>query len=217
MVDYKIVKTARRSVCILIKDGEVIVRAPHLTPKFIIEKLVREKSSWIEKHQKKKNFERDYTRDEQFLVLGKPHLLKIIVSEQEGVILDGANIRVNAISEKKDDIKRKVKKYFLTLTKNTVEKYLKKYKAQFRGPEKQAIFKFYKSKWGSCSAKNDLSFNVKLSMMPEKVIEYIVVHELVHTKHKNHSKNYWAEVGRFDLDYKSHRKWVRDNSDKMVL
>ena len=66
-----------------------------------------------------------------------------------------------------------------------------------------------KSKWGSCSVKNSLIFNYYLAKLPEDIIEYVVVHELAHIKHKNHQKEFWDLVSKFIPDYKERIKRLR--------
>ena len=67
-----------------------------------------------------------------------------------------------------------------------------------------------KSKWGSCSSAGNLNYNCLLMLAPEAVRDYVVVHELCHRRHMNHSPAFWAEVGRVLPDYKSARKWLRE-------
>jgi len=59
-----------------------------------------------------------------------------------------------------------------------------------------------KTRWGSCSWKNNISLNAKLVKLPEKLMDYIILHELVHTRVKNHGKEFYAELGRLVLDQK---------------
>ncbi|MDG6933817.1 MAG: M48 family metallopeptidase [Nitrososphaerota archaeon] len=68
------------------------------------------------------------------------------------------------------------------------------------------------SRWGSCSHYGNLNFNFRIGMAPPEVMEYVVIHELVHTKIKNHSKAFWSEVGRFCPNYKERQKWLRYNA-----
>ena len=70
-------------------------------------------------------------------------------------------------------------------------------------------FRFNKSRWGSCSVKNSLIFNYYLAKLPEDIIEYVVVHELAHIKHKNHQKEFWDLVSKFIPDYKERIKRLR--------
>ncbi len=63
-----------------------------------------------------------------------------------------------------------------------------------------------KTRWGSCSSKNNISLNMNLVRLPQKLQDYVILHELVHTKHKNHSKKFWAEMDRYVGDGKRLRK-----------
>ncbi len=53
-----------------------------------------------------------------------------------------------------------------------------------------------KTRWGSCSAKNNISLNIHLARLPQHLCDYVLLHELVHTKVKNHGKNFWAELDK---------------------
>lgn len=71
--------------------------------------------------------------------------------------------------------------------------------------------KYRKNKrtWGSCNYKNGLNFNILLTQFPLEVIEYVVIHELAHIEHKNHSKAFWALVKRYCKDYKQREKLLK--------
>ena len=73
-----------------------------------------------------------------------------------------------------------------------------------------------KSRWGSCSAQGNLNFNCLLLLAPPEVLDYVVVHELCHRKHMNHSPGFWAEVERVMLDYRQWKKWLRDNGVRLM-
>ena len=75
----------------------------------------------------------------------------------------------------------------------------------------------YKSKWGSCSSKNKISYNWRIILADQKIIDYLIVHELAHIKFKNHSKQFWDEVGKFCSGYKEARKWLRQNARMLVV
>ena len=68
-----------------------------------------------------------------------------------------------------------------------------------------------KTRWGSCSASGTLSFSFRLMMAPPRVLDYVVVHELCHLTHMNHSKEFWNMVESILPDYKEHRKWLKEN------
>ena len=68
-----------------------------------------------------------------------------------------------------------------------------------------------KTRWGSCSTKGNLNFNCLLMLAPDGVIDYIVVHELCHLKHMNHSKRFYAEVLRVFPEYRKWDRWLKQN------
>jgi len=71
-------------------------------------------------------------------------------------------------------------------------------------------FRFNKTRWGSCSHKDSINFNYYLAKLPIDLIEYVVVHELAHIKHKNHSKEFWSYVEKFMPDMKKRREKLRE-------
>lgn len=73
-----------------------------------------------------------------------------------------------------------------------------------------------KSRWGSCSAKGNLNFNVGLLLAPPEVLDYVVVHELCHRLEMNHSPKFWAKVGSIIPDYKIHEKWLKNNGREII-
>ena len=71
-----------------------------------------------------------------------------------------------------------------------------------------------RTRWGSCSAKGIFNFNWKLALMPEEILDYLVVHELAHRVEMNHSPAFWAVVAEEIPDYKTRREWLRQNGAK---
>ena len=68
-----------------------------------------------------------------------------------------------------------------------------------------------RTRWGSCSSKGNLNFNCLLMLLPDDVIDSVVVHELCHRKHMNHSAKFYAEVERVYPDYKRCSQWLNEN------
>lgn len=73
-----------------------------------------------------------------------------------------------------------------------------------------------KTRWGSCSSLGNLNFNWKLVLMPERIQDYVVVHELAHRKQMNHSDAFWQEVAKVLPDYEERRKWLREHESEFV-
>ncbi len=72
-----------------------------------------------------------------------------------------------------------------------------------------------KSRWGSCSSRGTLSFNYRLIFAPLPVLDYVVVHELCHLTHMNHSKEFWGKVSSVLPDYKTQRQWLKDHGAEL--
>ena len=76
--------------------------------------------------------------------------------------------------------------------------------------------KLQKTKFGSCSSKNNLNFNAIVALMPSEISDYVIVHELAHLKQMNHSIAFWKEVEKIIPDYKTKRKWLKENGTKYI-
>ncbi|MGB8708108.1 MAG: SprT family zinc-dependent metalloprotease [Dehalococcoidia bacterium] len=76
---------------------------------------------------------------------------------------------------------------------------------------KRIVIRGQKTRWGSCSHKKNISFNWKLIMAPEPVIDYVIIHELIHLKEMNHSKRFWELVAQYCPDWRQHKKWLKQH------
>ena len=76
---------------------------------------------------------------------------------------------------------------------------------------KRIVIRGQKTRWGSCSRKKNLSFNWKLIMAPESVLDYVIIHELTHLKEMNHSKKFWGLVAQYCPKWREHKKWLKQH------
>ena len=70
------------------------------------------------------------------------------------------------------------------------------------------------TRWGSCSSGGNLNFNWRLLLMPERVMDYVIVHELAHRREMNHSAAFWQIVETYLPDYRERRQWLKVNGQK---
>lgn len=73
-----------------------------------------------------------------------------------------------------------------------------------------------KTRWGSCSQTGTLSFNYRLMMAPPAVIDYVIIHELCHITHMNHSKSFWNKVASVIPDYAIHKQWLKEHGHELT-
>lgn len=94
---------------------------------------------------------------------------------------------------------------------------VKKYAEQMGLPYGRVTIRAQKTLWGSCSAKGNLNFNCLLMLLPEPVMEYVIIHELCHIRELNHSDAFWKEVEKYCSDYKYLRRFLKENGEKLML
>jgi len=129
------------------------------------------------------------------------------------------------IKKKLEDSKRRIKRPNAHVDREscrrvlceTLEKLQVKYQPTFNLADRRILVKSYKAKWGSCSPKGTLSFNLALTLAPPKVVEYVFVHECIHLEIKNHSRNFYRRVETILPDYRKQRRWLRRNRERLVL
>lgn len=116
------------------------------------------------------------------------------------VNLKSANSRLNAALEQ----------WYRAQAAKLLKKRVDKLSTQLGLSYNRLIIRGQKTRWGSCSYKGNLSFNWKLLMAPEPVIDYVIIHELTHLKEMNHTKSFWQLVAEHCPRWREHRKWLRD-------
>ncbi len=140
----------------------------------------------------------------EFLLLGKT--TKIFLYDEKKVGYDGENNRIflpktSARERLVKWLKENAKRIFTSVTER---------KAQEMGVSYKSVsITSAKTRWGTCSGDNALRYTFRLLYCPKEIIEYVVVHELAHTRQKNHSRLFWQEVEKYVPDWKVRRKWLK--------
>ena len=91
------------------------------------------------------------------------------------------------------------------------------YHAKTGGTYHHITIRDQKTRWGSCSSKGTLSFNWRLMLAPPSILDYVVVHELCHLTHMDHSSAFWHAVEEICPDYRNARKWLKEHGNELVL
>lgn len=224
-IEYKVVYSKRKTIAIHIdRDKNIIVRAPRGIDKTKLKGLVESKGNWIvNKLAEVRNYEiqaKKYQKGELFLYLGKEYPLDIVVDDKQKssqVEIKDNSLMVMTNSADEESIKDLVEHFYRQETLRIVKDRVKYYQKYFVIEPNNIRVKKQKTRWGSCSSLNNLNFNLKLSMAKISVIDYIVVHEMSHLIHLNHSKDFWNQVRSILPDYGEEKAWLRLNGAKLNL
>lgn len=215
-----IVRSRRRTVALVItRDAALVVRAPFRTPVSQIDSFIARKSSWIrrkiaEAAARRAQSLRAFTEGERFLYLGVEYPLALVDGPGPSVTLDGAlRVRRSVAPEVRRALVAWYRQEAVTVIRERVELY-----AAISG---LAYGRFTvtdaRSRWGSCSAADGVSFSWRLVMAPIDVIDYVVVHELTHIRHKDHSKRFWTAVAAVYPEYEESRAWLKENGHLLTF
>lgn len=147
-----------------------------------------------------------------FLLLGKPTV--ICLHEDKKVGYDSESNRIFLPKERsKERLIKWLKENALRILTLATER-----KAAEMGVSYQSVsITSARTRWGSCSGVNALRYTFRLLYCPKEIIDYVVVHELAHTRHKNHSRLFWLEVEKYIPDWKSRRKWLKTHGILMEI
>jgi predicted metal-dependent hydrolase len=216
MTPHKIIKSKRKTLSLSINENaELIVRAPNQISNKKIEEFIIEKSKWINKNknlmQSRINEMND--SDSDYLFLGNIYPLIKVNEDPNKIDFNGTEI-ITSI-ENKDKFKSSLKSWYKIKFKEIAIPRLNYFSDKYNLKINQVRFKNQKTLWGSCSSKNNINLNYLLVMAPMIVIDYVIIHELVHTVHKNHSENFWNAVEAIMPDYKKAKKWLNKNGYKL--
>lgn len=224
-ISYRLIKSSRlgaqTSISISPKKG-VVVRAPYWVPHFIIDKFVEQKSNWIKKNLSlfaTKRIQKYYTTGEKHLYFGREYILQI--NEVSGInrphveLINKEIIVTLSKNTPKEILPQTIKEsllyWYLETGIEIITDRVNYYSQKMSLDYTKITLKKVSSIWGSCSPKNSLSFNLKLVMAPNEIVDYVVIHELAHIVHRNHGKSFWGLVKMFDSNYLEHRHWLRKN------
>lgn len=174
-MQYRIIRSDRKTVALQIKSGEVIVRAPRAMTREEIADFVARHREWINKK------------------------LAVFSGKPSGPPITEEGIRL-LTDRARDMIPPRVAYY-----------------ASLIGVDYNRVtIRHQKTKWGSCSGKKNLNFNCLLLLTPTEVMDSVIVHELCHLKHMNHSKEFYEEVLRVCPNYKQYNRWLKQNGAGII-
>lgn len=203
------------------RDGSVNVIVPLDLEESQIFEIVKSREYEIHKHiankkeLNKERIDRKFVPGHSFLYLGKSYNLQIVENQKESLkLFNGKFLLSSEFQVKAEEV---FIKFYKKRGKPILEKRINHFKDFIKEKPNEIKIVNLQTRWASCTPNGNLNFNWKCFMAPASVLDYLIVHELVHLKHLNHSRAFWDEVSIIIPDYKTHEDWLRKNGVKMTL
>lgn len=216
----ELIRSRRRTIAIQIRaDGRVIVRAPLRTAQWRITEFVESKAGWIRRKKAEALkqaplLRKEFNSGERFLFLGQEHPLRMVEKQRPALTLDdGFNLTRAALPKARTVFER----WYRAQALRVLTERVKYYAARHNFKPGRVRISSARTRWGSCSSKGTLSFTWRLVMAPPEVIDYVVLHELVHLKVHNHSQTFWKGVAELLPGYKQQVNWLKKNGRLLTL
>ncbi len=217
----QLIRSGRESFGLEVKpDGRLIIRAPRHASIAQINQVIESKSAWIERTQNRLAAQfpaikpKAYQPGEKFWYLGEQYPLQFVKRQRPLLELDGTFNLADCARPKAQEV---FVAWYREETRQITDDLICNYVRSHGFNVNQVRITSARTRWGSCSGKNNLNFTYRLSMAPLTVINYVVVHELVHLKIRNHSPKFWHAVGEIKPDYEQDRRWLKKHGALLTL
>ena len=198
------------------RDGSICVRPPlHMSPEEV-DNIVEDKRMWIYKNLSEwqelnaAKVVREWVNGESYLYLGRNYRLSL-TSEQEATLQLKNGRFYLCRSCQAEDAKSAFIAFYIEKGLERIKKRVEYFAKKVGVTPKRIDVKELGFKWASCSQNGDLNFHWKCMMAPLSIIDYIIVHELCHLHHRDHSVAFWNEVDKVLPDYLERKEWLRVN------
>ena len=217
---YKLLRSKRRTIALTITaDATLIVRAPMNTPLDYIERLISRKIKWIKKtiarvQSRPRALPREFVDGESFLYIGKSYKLSIKKGVKNNLTFKNGFI---LSAKEKRNTRDLLIAWYKQEAKTKITERVEWCASRFGLAYKTIKITSANKRWGSCGTTGNLNFSWKLIMAPLSVIDYVVIHELAHLEHKNHSKSFWNSVKVMYPNYDKAKNWLRVNEGTLTL
>ncbi len=218
---YDIIRSERKTADIVIeRDGSVTVRAPQWADDKDVAKIVESRHFWI--YQALAEWRdlnatkvlREYKNGEGFLYLGRAYRLSLIARQKEPLKFKNGRFQLRRDLIESGEIKsakQAFQNYYIEKGLERITERLRYFAPKVGVEYGKLDVRELGNRWASCTSKGNLAFHWKCMMAPQRIIDYIIVHELCHLHHRDHSQAFWNEIDKVMPDYRERKEWLRIN------
>lgn len=202
------------------RDASLVVKAPEGTATPVLERFIREKRFWLYTKLAEKNAlrqpaqDREFVTGEGFRYLGRSYRLLLVNTQDVRLKLEAGRfklLRSEAVRGREHFVAW-YKAHALPWLRRRVKHYAPRIGAQ---PARVDV-RDLGHRWGSCGRTGGLNFHWATILLPAGVVDYVVVHELVHLREPNHTPEFWTRVERLMPDYRQRKAWLAANGAEVV-
>jgi len=215
----QIIRSKRKTIALIVEsDGSVTVRAPLKASDRSVLQFVEKHASWVKKKQAAIRAAvpippKQYLPGESFLYLGKSYPLEIVQDQKRRLVLEDRFRLAESMQASADMV---FQDWYRQQARREIETRAAFFAQKHQFQYKKIRISSARTRWGSCSTRGTLSFSWRLILTPPDVIDYVVVHELAHTVHHNHSKRFWKLVEKILPDYRERRRRLRQYGQQIL-
>ena len=220
-IRYQVIRSRRATADIVIeRDGSIVVRAPETIPDERIEDMVEAKRLWIYKNLAEwrdlnaTRVLREYKNGEGFLYLGRSYRLLLVAEQNEPLLLKNGRFSLRRDLVDAGSIaaaQSAFRDYYIARGQERISRRVNYYAPKVGVTHRELSVRELGHRWATCSPTGDLAFHWKCMMAPQTIIDYIVVHELCHFHHLDHTDAFWNEVDKVIPNYGERKEWLRKN------
>lgn len=217
-----IIKQNRKTASIKVdKYLNVIVTVPKYMSKKDIDQFIEKYETWIHKTLEKRKVaseEYDWFKTKKILYLGEYIEVEIKQSSygKDLVVLTEKGLKIISKGEE-ESIRKAVEAFYRKKAKVILEELTHRYATLIGVSYNKITIRKQETRWGSCSSKGNLSYNVRMLCAPMEMIEYVVLHEVMHLRHFNHSSAFWQDLECIMPDYKRRMNYFKESGQNFII
>lgn len=204
-------------------DGGLRVTSSAGVQEKAVRELLQKREPWIRRHLERMEEVRTI-RDrilrygDAVLFRGKNYVLEKDCSSEPGSVrIRGERLLVSVGEPGSRNLKDPLYVWYRRQAEDEISARVRAWQSRFPAKAGKVSIRNQKSRWGSCSARGNLSFNWRLILAPPEILDYVVVHEMAHLLRMNHSVQFWSEVEALIPDYMARRRWLRDHGHLLEI
>ena len=224
---YTIQRSARRKKTVAVtvdSAGGVLLVAPAQLATSELDALVRRKAHWIDKRIRRvKSLEsmpasREFVSGESILYLGRHYRLKVCPQESGFPKLRGRWLHVTAQAgeDQADQVRAALISWLRQRAQERLPERVDAWRMKVGVAMPQVLIADQRKRWGSCDHGGTIRLNWRIIQAPMRLVDYVVVHELVHLQHRGHGRDYWQAVGRVMPGYERRREELRELGGRLM-